>query len=221
MRPSDGALHRKVLAELEAEPSLREEEIGIAVKDGVVTLTGRVQSYDHKFAAELSAARVSGVEAVADELKVQQPGLPRTLADAEIAHAVTNHLKWHLHFRDRTVKVKVEHGWVTLAGDLDSLAQKESAEREVAQLSGVKGVINLLDIRVTSWAEQVQSKIEAAILNRAQLDQKAIRVRAEDGVVVLSGQVSSPTLEREIVKAAQSAPGVTEVVDRLEVSTAS
>ncbi len=216
MRPSDGALHRKVLAELEAEPSLREEELGIAVKDGVVTLTGRVQSYDHKFAAELAAARVIGVEAVVEQVHVQLPGLPRSHDDADIAHAVTNHLKWHLHVPTQKLKVKVEHGWVTLAGELDSPAQREAAEGEIGQLSGVKGVINLIGVRKTSWAEQIQSKIEAAILRRAQLDQERIQVKAEDGVVVLSGKVSSPMLEREIVKAAHSTPGVTEVVDKLE-----
>ncbi len=220
MRGSDGEVHRKILAELEAEPSLREEEIGIAVKDGVVTLTGWVQSYDHKFAAERAAARVSGVEAVAEELHVRLPGPPRARDDTEIAHAVTNHLKWHLHVPNERVKVKVEYGWVTLAGELESLAQKEAAEREISQLSGVKGVISLIEMRPTKWVENIKSKIDAAILRRAQLDQTRIRVQAEDGVVVLSGKVSSPTLEREIVKAARSAPGVIEVVDKLEIASA-
>lgn len=220
MRPSDAALHRKVLAELEAEPSLREEAIGIAVKDGVVTLTGRLQSYDQKFAAEVAATRVKGVEALAEELEVQLPGLPRVHGDAEIAHAVTNHLKWQLQVPNETLKVKVEHGWVTLTGELESSAQKDAAEREIGQLSGVRGVINLLGTRDTDCAKRIQSEIEAAIRRLAQLDQERIRVRAEDGVVVLSGKVSSPVLEREIVKAAHATPGVDEVVDKLEITDA-
>ncbi len=145
MTRTDAELHRRVLAELESEPCLWEQEIGIAVAGGVVTLSGQVESCAHKLAAERAAARVSGVTAVAEELEVHQGARSHERSDTEIAHLVAEFLMC-LHLPGGRVKARIERGWVTLEGEVELPAQKFAAEKGVNRLAGVRGVINLITV---------------------------------------------------------------------------
>jgi osmotically-inducible protein OsmY len=219
MRSLDAALHRKVLTELESEPSLSEQEIGIAVHGGVVTLLGHVDSHDHRRAAEQAVARVIGVEAVADELDIRAPG-PRERTDTEIAHAVASHLQSWNKAPEQNVKVKVERGYVTLEGEVELFHDKAAAEESISDLRGVRGVVNLITVKPPELVEDIKSKIEAALVQMAHRDAARISVEVRGSNVTLNGTVSSITEECEALGAARSVPCVTEVKDRLRIQSA-
>lgn len=214
---TDTELQKDVLAELRWEPALREEEVGVAVKDGVVTLTGYVDTYAQKFLAERAAERVTGVRAIAEELHVRLPkGLHRT--DTDIAHAVANALRWDTEVPDEKLTAKVENGWVTLNGTVDWYYQKAAAERGVRYLTGVIGVTNRIDVKPAISAADVKQKIEAALERSAELDAKKITVETSDGTVTLKGYVRSWAEKQDAERAAWGAPGVRNVKDELVIS---
>ena len=215
---NDKQLHQDVLEALQWEPSIRNEEIGIAVKDGVVTLTGFVDSYAEKRTAERLVEKVSGVKAIAEELKVRLPaGSQRS--DTQIAHEVVNALRWNIQVPDEHITTKVENGWVTLEGSVDWYFQHDAAERAVRYLTGVRGVTNQIRIqpkKVSSF--EVGTKIKEALRRNAELDADRITVEATEGRVTLKGTVRSYAERRDAEHAAWSAPGVTAVDDRITVS---
>lgn len=213
---SDTQLQKDVLDELRWEPSISEKEIAVAVKDGVVTLGGYVQTYAQKRAAEYAVAKVAGVKAVAEDIQVKLPTSTQR-SDTEIAHAVINALKWDTEVPDELIKVKVEHGWVTLSGALDFFYQKTAAERCVRFLTGVKGVTNLISVKRGVTTSKVTENIEAALKRRAEVDAGMIKVDALDGKVTLKGSVHSWLELKEAENAAWATPGVWSVVDRLAV----
>lgn len=140
---TDLQLQQEVVDELKFEPSIGEMEIGVAAKDGVVTLTGFVDSYAEKISAEQTAKRINGVQAVADEIEVKLPGLYQR-SDTDIAHAAVNALFWDIEVPDDRIKTTVENGWIHLDGDVEWQYQKWAAERAVRNLMGVKGVTNVI-----------------------------------------------------------------------------
>jgi osmotically-inducible protein OsmY len=213
---SDTQLQKDVLDELRWEPSISEKEIAVAVKDGVVTLGGYVQTYAQKRAAEYAVARVAGVKAVAEDIQVKLPTSTQR-SDTEIAHAVINALKWDTEVPDELIKVKVEDGWVTLSGALDFFYQKSAAERCVRFLTGVKGVTNLLSVKRGVATNKVTENIQAALKRRAEIDAGMIKVDALDGRVTLKGSVHSWFELKEAENAAWATPGVWSVDDRLAV----
>lgn len=215
---TDLELQRDVIAELDWEPSLSGHEIGVAVKNGVVTLSGTVASYAKKIEAERAAEKVHGVKAVALDLNVKLPfSLVRT--DTEIAHAALGALKWDVEVPDDRITLRVDDGRIVMEGDVDWQYQRNSAERAVRYLAGVKSVTNLITVkskRVSRY--DVSSKIKDAFKRSAEIDSSKIDVETADSKVILKGVVRSWAERRDAELAAWSAPGVTQVDDRLAVS---
>lgn len=214
---SDLQLQKDVQDELRWEPSVREAEIGVAVKDGVITLTGFVPTYAQKFAAEQAAERVTGMRALADDLQVKLAG-GTDRNDTEIAHAVVNALRWDIEVPDDKVKARVESGWITLEGTVDWYFQKAAAERAVRYLTGVKGLTDFINVKPKVSAPEVKAKIEEALKRSAELGAKKIEVETRDGKVILRGTVRTWAERQEAERAAWNAPGVHSVKDELFVS---
>ena len=215
---TDLQLQRDVLDELKFEPSIREAEIGIAAKGGVVTLTGFVDSYAEKISAERTAERVSGVKAVADEIKVKLPGSFQR-SDTDIAHAVVNALRWDIQVPDDRIKAAVEDGWIDLQGDVEWQYQKWAAEGAVRSLTGVKGVSNLITVKPKNASTyEVGQKIKDSLRRHAERDADRITIEAKDGRVTLRGTVSSFAERQDAERAAWQAPGVTKVDDMIAVA---
>jgi osmotically-inducible protein OsmY len=213
---SDLEIQADVVAELRWEPGLRDDDIAVAVRDGVVTLAGYVDSYADRWRAERAAARVRGVRAVANDLEVKLPrGLERT--DPELARAVLNALEWNTLVPHDRIKVTVDRGWVTLEGDVDYYYQAEEAERAVRTLTGVKGVTNLITVLAHPTPEDVKRRVREALERSAELDADRITVEVDDHKVILKGTVRSYAELKDAERAARNAPGVTQVENRLTV----
>ena len=209
-------LRQDVLDELEYEPSINADHIGVGVHAGVVTLTGFVSSYGEKLAAERAARRVKGVKAIAEEIEIRLPS-DKKVADDEIAGRAVDILKWRVGFPANRISVKVEKGIVTLTGDVDWRFQKSEAEAAVHNLTGVAGVANLIRVNSPVQVPEVKEKIQKALHRSADLDASRIIVQTDGGKVVLGGKVHA-SYERDIaVRAAWSAPGVTEVQDHIRI----
>jgi len=220
---TDTELQRDVMTELKWEPTILAAEIGVSVKDGVVTLNGVVDSYSKKWAADRAVRRVYGVKAVAEEIKVNLPD-PWKRTDEDIAKSATNTLGWNLWVPSDRVKVKVQNGWITLSGDVDWYYQKERAEDAVRHLIGVWGVTNSITIKPpvpTVKAFEVKNDIEAALKRNARLLLAADKIRVEvlGSKVILNGSVGSWADYEEAEYAAYCALGVSEVENNLRVTS--
>ena len=214
----DSDVQRSVQDELKWEPGVSDaSKIGVAVKDGVVTLTGFVSSYAEKWAAERAAKRVSGVNAMAVELEVQLPGHAKK-SDADIAKAAEHALSWDVLVPAGSVSVMVEHGWVTLDGNLNWQYQRSAAEDAVGGLTGVTGISNRIAVKPTVSPIDIKSKIEAALKRNAILDAESINVQTDGGKVTLTGTVSSWAERDEAEAAAWAAPGVTDLKDAITIA---
>ena len=217
MQKTDSQLQHDVMAELEWEPAVDHADIGVAVNDGVVTLSGYVKNFTEKLAAEKAVRRVAGVRAIAEEIKVRLASDSK-LADHEIAKRILDMIAWTVSIPNDTVKVKVEHGWVTLSGTVDWFFQSNEARKAAAKVSGVVGVSNLIEVRQHPAPADVKDRIVSALKRQADLDAAAVTVITDGGTVKLSGKVHAWN-ERSIAeRAAWSAPGVTKVEDHLTVS---
>ena len=213
---TDKELKQHVQNALDWEPGLDAKDIGISVETGVITLRGNVSSYAEKMTAERVTLRVYGVKAVANDLAVHLPHeFVRT--DTDIAQAVVSALNWNTIVPKDRVSVAVTDGWITLTGTLDWYYQKHAAARTVRDLMGVKGVTDNILVRPHVKTVDVRDKIEAAFKRSAEVDARRISIVAEDGKVILAGNVRSWAERDEAERAAWAAPGVKQVDDRISV----
>ena len=214
---TDKEIQQAVLRELDWEPLVRSTEVGVSVKDGVVTLSGFVDSYSKKYHAEDAAKRIYGVKAVVNELEVKLPvGDERT--DEDIAKSAVTALKSRITVPSDKIKVIVRNGWISLEGEVDWNFQKEAAELAVRYLTGVKGVTNLISVKPHVATADVKAKIEDALKRTAELDARRIWVESTDGKVILHGSVRSWVEREEAQEAAWRAPGVREVENLIAVT---
>jgi osmotically-inducible protein OsmY len=216
MQRTDTDLQKDIVAELKWEPSLRNDDVAVGVRDGVVTLAGFVDSFIDKWKAERVASKIKGVKAIANELEVKLPS-SSSRPDPDIAHAAVDALNWNILVPKDRIKVKVEKGWLTLEGDVDWYYQKEAAERAVRHLTGVKGVSSLITMRARPAPSDVKQRIKEALQRGAQFDAEHITVDIEGNQAILRGTVRSYAEMRDAERAAQNAPGVTEVKNHLMV----
>ena len=214
---TDEAIQRDVLDELKWNAYVRPNEIGVSVKDGIVTLTGWVDSYMKKIAAEEAAHRVPGVKAVANDIEVRLPSSAER-TDADLASAVLNALRWDAAIPAGKLDVTVSKGWVTLKGEVDFAFQKRDAERAVQRLSGVKGVTNLIVVTSHLSPTELKQQIEKALVRNAETDASRITVELQGSKVILRGTVRSYAEKKAAEETAWSAPGVTEVDNRITIS---
>jgi osmotically-inducible protein OsmY len=215
---SDRQIQKDVLAELTWDARVAPTEIGVSVKNGVVTLTGFVDSYIKKWAAEEATHRVRGVRAVANDIEVRLPSSGER-TDADIAAAALQEIEWDVFLPADKITVTVSKGWVTLRGEVEWQFQRQAAERHVRSLKGLTGVTNLITVAPRVKPSDLQKKIEDALVRSAQLDAHQIKVDVEGTRAILGGAVRSLAEKKEAERAAWLAPGITAVDNRITIST--
>lgn len=214
---SDKLVRQNVIDELDFEPSIDAANIGVAVENGIVTLTGHVGSYTERVAAEKAAQKVRGVRGVVEEIRVRFPSEPPP-RDEDLAQRAVQMLDWSATVPKDAVQVKVQDGWVTLSGQVEWQYQKEEAYRALRRLAGVAGIMNTVTVAPKTRAPDVRKRIEAALKRNAELEANAITVTVKDAEVVLEGKVNAWHERTLAENAAWSAPGVRAVVDRLTLA---
>ena len=211
---TDQEIQKDVLDELRWDATVQPNEIGVSVKEGVVTLTGWVDSYLKKWSAEEAAHRVPGVKAVANDIEVK---LATERTDADLAEAAVHALEWDAAIPSDKVKVTISKGWVTLRGEVEWQFQRQDAERVVRRLTGVKGVTNLIMVKPHVTPVDLKRKIEDALVRDARLDAERITVEVDGGKAILRGTVRSWAEKEEAERVAWSAPGIIDVENRIRL----
>jgi osmotically-inducible protein OsmY len=214
--PRDSQLQQAVLAELSWEPSIIASHIGVTAQSGIVTLSGHVANFAEKHVAEAAARRVKGVTGVAVELEVRLAFESRR-GDDDIAAAAVERLRWDVQVPKDSIKVSVEHGWVTLSGEVDWYYQRDAAEQEILRLAGVTGLSNQTSIKNKPDAAGISDSITHALGRSWLFDGDAVSVRASGGTVTLSGTVPTPHDRNVAAATAWAAAGTTEVENEIAI----
>jgi len=214
---SDLELQRDVMTELNWDPSVDAGRIDVEAHAGIVTLSGLVNSYAQKCRAQTAAWRVGGVDGVIADLEVELPDIERR-SDTDIAKAVHNVLAWNTSIPPRKVKASVKHGWVVLSGSVEWEYQSRAAEAAIRDLVGIRGLVNLIEIRPGIEPRDVTRQIEAALRRRSFRRAKNVSVLVNGGTVTLCGQLDSPSERNAARLAAWRAPGVRNVVDQTTIA---
>ncbi len=213
---TDVEIKDDVLDELAWQPGIDETQIGVIVEDGVVTLSGVVDSYSKKLAAEKAVKRVNGVRAIAEDIDVKY-GISYKKTDKEIAKAAAKALEWDASVPDEDIKVKVEDGWIILSGEVTWDYQKKAAKKAVGNLLGVKKVSNNITLKKSIKTFEVKDRIKKAFERMADIDAEGVEIETSGHTVTLKGKVSSLQEKENAEEAAYKAPDVYDVVNKLKV----
>ena len=213
---TDSQIQEDVMDQLKWEPFLNASQIGVAVKNGIVTLSGQVDTYPKKLATENATKKIAGVKAIAEDIQIGvSPAYNKT--DTEIAEAVVNALKWHTAVMEEKIKIKVENGNVRLEGEVEWEFQRKNAESAIENLTGVRSVMNLITVKPKVTASGINQKITAAFERSATIDAGKITPEVIGSRVTLRGKVRSFAEKEDAENAAWFAPGVTSVDSRIEI----
>lgn len=216
MTMTDSQIQQAVLRELKWDTRVDETDVGVEVNQGVVTLTGTVDSWAKRIAAQEAAHRVFGVLDVANDIQVRLPDAPRR-TDTDLAAMIRLALEWDAFVPETRIRSTVSDGWVILEGDVDDWSQREDAERAVRNLAGVRGITNKIDIKPQRVVEDVRRSIEDALTRHATRDVRAIGLEVRDGRAIVSGVVHSWTERQTVLGAVTGTKGIRSVDDRLRV----
>lgn len=212
----DAQLKQAVMDELDWESSINSTGIGVAVRNGIVTLSGKVANYYEKAAAEKAVRRVKGVKAVVEDIETNIHK-DSERSDEEIAEAAIRQLAWHAQVPENEILIKVEDGIITLEGTVDQNYQREAAKKAVSNLSGVSGVFNFIKLKPSAQPADLKHKIREAFERNALIDANHVKVDLDQHRVILSGDVQSWAEKKQAQRVAWSFPGVTEVENKIEI----
>ena len=213
---TDSQIQKDVMAQLDWEPILDSSQVGVAVKEGIVTLSGIVDTYYKKIAAEKAAKKVAGVKAVAMDIQVGvSPEMKKT--DSEIAATVVNALRLHTAVIQDKIKIKVEDALVTLEGNVEWNYQRKMTEKAIEGLPGVRDVLNLIIVSPKVSGTEIKQKINQTFHRSATIDSEKIQVELNGSKIILKGSVRSLAEKDDAEEAAWSAPGVSSVDNRLKL----
>jgi osmotically-inducible protein OsmY len=214
---ADQELHREIIAHLESDASIRDEDIAVSVKGGVATLAGTVDDYVQRWAAERALEHVAGVRAIVNDLVVKVPDT-HARSDVEIAHAALNALRWDVQVPDHQITLKVADGWIMLEGEVEWNYQRDAASRAIRYLMGVKGVSNMLTLRNVASAADVKRRITEMLKRQAEIDAGQVTVEVSGHAVILRGAVRSLNEKRDAERAVWNIPGIVRVENDILVS---
>ena len=215
---NDEIIRQSVLEDLKWSPHVNAAHIGVAVRNGIVELSGHVETFAEKLEAEHVALAIRGVKGVAQEIIVRLPSEKKT-DDNELADRAARLLSWDARLHGDRVKVKVERGWVTLTGQVRSAGERDFASSDVKRLSGVVGITNSISLRPAAAPSDVKGQLEDALGRQALLATAVIQVSAQDGTIILSGRVHSWAQRAAARRVAWAAPGVVDVIDNLQIDS--
>ncbi|HIJ75663.1 MAG TPA: BON domain-containing protein [Deltaproteobacteria bacterium] len=212
----DEKVQRDVMDQMKWEMGDYSTRIGVAVKDGVVTLSGHVHCFPAKWAAERAVKRVLGVRAVAEEIEVRLPGSDQR-TNTDLARAAENALDWNTLVPKNRVRIMVEDGTITMEGSVDNWSQRVAVEKAINSLTGVKAINNRIAVKPVVEPKEVEKDIMNALTRHAQLDARLINVESHGDRVVLSGSVRTWAEREEAEEAARAAPGVADIENNITV----